>query len=66
MRKHLVHPNVVPLLGVTVAPFQHVSVWMTGGDLSEYIDAHPSADRLGLVGFHRTTPEDVLTHSPDI
>jgi len=27
---------------------------MSGGELSEYISTHPCADRLGLVGRHRT------------
>ena len=54
--KGLVHPNIVPLLGITVSPFQFISVWMPGGELSEYIDAHPYADHLGLVGSHPATP----------
>ena len=49
--KRLEHPNIVPFLGVTLAPLQLVSVWMPGGELSEYIDKHPSVDRLSLVGF---------------
>ena len=52
MWKRLAHPNIVPLLGVTFAPFQSISVWMSGGELSEYISMHPRADRLGLVGCH--------------
>lgn len=39
---------------------------MIGGELSEYIDEHPLVDRLGLVGFRRTTLGDVFTPSPDI
>jgi len=46
--KGLAHPNIVPLLGVTVAPFQFVSAWMPGGELSEYIGTHPCVDRIGL------------------
>lgn len=30
--KHLKHPNILPLLGVTLSPHQLVSNWMTGGD----------------------------------
>ena len=52
MWKHLTHPNVLPLLGVTIAPFQLISKWMPGGDLREYIEKHPDADRLELVGVH--------------
>lgn len=51
MWKHLEHPNIVPLLGVTVTPFQSISVWMSGGELSEYIGMHPRVDRLSLVGL---------------
>jgi serine/threonine protein kinase len=47
--KRLVHPNIVPLLGVTTAPYQSVSEWVYGEELLQYVDAHPSADRLGLV-----------------
>ena len=51
MWKRLVHPNIVPLLGVTTSPrLQLISEWMSGGDLLAYIKAHPDADRLGLVG----------------
>jgi len=50
MWKHLTHPNVLPFLGITLAPFQLVSEWMSGGDLPQYIKNHPGADRLGPVG----------------
>ena len=61
MWRHLVHPNIVPLLGITVAPYQLVSAWMTGGELSEYIGMHPDVDRFGLVSFCSTAPGGVLT-----
>jgi len=48
--KCLIHPNILSLLGVTVAPFQLISDWMPGGDLPQYIRKYPHADRLGLVG----------------
>ena len=50
MWKRLTHPNVLPLLGATIAPPQLISDWMSGGDLPEYIEKHPNADRLVLVG----------------
>ena len=50
MWKHLTHRNIVPLLGVTINPFQLVSDWMSGGHLPGYIRMNPDADRLGLVG----------------
>jgi len=50
MWKRLTHPNILPLLGVTIAPFQLVSNRMPGGDLPEYLKKNPDVDRLGLVG----------------
>ena len=51
MWKRLKHPNVIPLLGITIFPqLQLVSEWMTGGDLPGYIKENPGLDRLGLAG----------------
>ena len=50
MWKHLTHPNVLPLLGVTIAPLQLISDLMPGGDLPRYIKNNPDADLLCLVG----------------
>ena len=50
MWKRLTHPNIVPLLGVTLVPPQLISEWMSGGDLRDYIRKNPDANRLGLVG----------------
>jgi len=49
--RYLKHPNIIPLLGITIAPssFQLISDWIPGGNLTEYIKNHPRADRLGLV-----------------
>ena len=51
--KTLHHPNVLPLLGVTVTGdrFVMVSEWMTNGNIKEYTKSNTSADRLGLVRF---------------
>ena len=50
----MVHPNVVPLLGIIVSQQpQLVSNWMPGGDLSKYIKENHKVDRLGLVGVPR-------------
>jgi hypothetical protein len=57
MWKRLTHPNIVPLLAVTITPLQLISNWMSGGNLVEYIWEHPTVDRLGLVGV----PPDVFT-----
>ena len=52
MWKYLIHPNIVPLLGVTITPkFQLISGWMSGGDLPEHIKKSPDADRRKLVGI---------------
>ena len=51
MWKRLTHPNVLPLLGVTITPPQLISNWMSGGDLPEYIKKHTDIDRLRLVGI---------------
>ena len=48
--KRLAHPNVLPLLGITITPLQLVSNWVSGGNLLGYIKEHPDADLLKLVG----------------
>jgi len=50
MWKRLAHPNILPLLGITVTPMQLISDWISGGELLGYIKTHPDADRLRLVG----------------
>ena len=50
MWKYLKHPNILPLLGATISPPQLVSVFMSAGDLSKYIEENPNEDRIGLVG----------------
>jgi len=62
MWKFLRHPNVLPLIGVTMSEnrFAMASDWMVNGNIREFVKAHPDVDRLGLVGF---TPK-VLLSSP--
>ena len=50
--KFLRHPNVLPLIGVTMTEshFAMTSEWMVNGNINDFIKAHPNADRLGLVG----------------
>ena len=65
--RHLVHSNIVPILGSTVEPFELISDWMPGGDLPGYIAKHPDADKLSLVcALDSYTLPDVLTPSPVI
>ena len=49
--KTLRHPNVLPLLGVTMEHFYFamVSEWMTNGNINEFIEEHRGVNRLELV-----------------
>ena len=53
MWKTLDHPNVLPLLGVTMGnnQFAMVSEWMVNGNISEYVKAHRNVNRFELVGL---------------
>jgi len=50
--KALNHPNVLPLLGVTMDDnhFAMVSEWMVKGNINEYIQTNNDANRFELVG----------------
>lgn len=52
MWKNLRHPNVLPLLGVTMSygHFAIVSEWMTNGNINEFVKAHEDANRFEPVG----------------
>ena len=42
--------------------FAMVSEWMVNGNINEFVESHPDADRLGLVGFtFEGLPSGVLT-----
>ncbi|KAF9791978.1 kinase-like domain-containing protein, partial [Thelephora terrestris] len=47
--KRLVHPNIVPFLGITLEPIHIVSAWRPGVTLDKYTTDHPGANRLDLV-----------------
>ena len=49
----LSHPNVLPLLGMTMGSqeFVLVSEWMENGNINEFIKAHKDVDRFELVRF---------------
>ena len=51
--KALRHPNVLPLLGATMAEgrFVMVSDWMVNGNIKEFVQSNADADRLKLVRF---------------
>ena len=49
----LSHPNVLPLLGVTMddQQFVMVSEWMENGNINKFIKARQDVDRFELVHF---------------
>lgn len=51
--KALHHPNLLPLLGVTMTKnrFVMVSEWMMKGNINEFVKEDINADRLKLVYF---------------
>jgi len=51
--RSLHHPNVVPLLGVTMTENRLVMVseWMSNGNIREFTKAKINVDRLKLVRF---------------
>lgn len=56
--KALHHPNVLPLLGVTMTEDRLVMVseWMANGNINEFMKGDINADRLGLVCFSSKDP----------
>lgn len=61
MWKHLNHPNIVPFIGVTFAPLQLVSEWVTGGELREYIGDGRCTNLIDLVSPLLRPPNNYLT-----
>ena len=54
--KHLHHPNILPLLGVTLTEFRFalVSEWMDNGNINEFIERDRHVNRAELVRCHLT------------
>ena len=50
--KTLRHPNVLPLLGVTMTEteFAMVSEWMSNGNINQFVTERQDANRFELVG----------------
>ena len=50
--KFLNHPNLLPLLGVTMSNnhFAMVSEWMFNGSINDFIKTNRNANRFELVG----------------
>ena len=57
--KHLQHPNILPLLGVTVSEYRFalVSGWMENGNINEFIESDPHVNRAELVCYLLTPQE---------
>jgi len=49
--KHLQHPNILPLIGVTVSNrrFAMVSAWMENGNINEFVEKDQHVNRIELV-----------------
>ena len=62
--KHLRHPNILPLLGVTVSEhrFALVSEWMENGNINEFIERDCHVNRTELVCYHPTHAGVPLMH----
>ena len=60
--KTLRHPNVLPLIGVTMSEnhFAMVSDWMVNGNINDFVKVHPNVNRIELVG----RSDEVLLSSP--
>ena len=54
MWKNLRHPNVLPLLGVTLGHthFAMVSEWMVNGNINQFAKKKSRTNEYQLVGFH--------------
>ena len=51
--KGLRHPNILPVLGVTMDGYRLVMVseWLECENINEFVKEHPDKNRLELVGF---------------
>lgn len=66
--KHLYHPNILPLLGVSVSTSSHCSriltEWMPNGNVVQYACSNPEANRLRLVGQFAVSPFLLIHQEP--
>ena len=63
--KTLRHPNVLPLIGVTMsdAQFVMVSDWMANGNINDFVKTNPNANRIELVNCSlKVSPSSLQVH----
>ena len=62
----LLHPNVVPLLGIVLRNRDPVMVWewMANGNIMEFIKSHGDANRFKLVGVSLLLPTASVAYDP--
>ena len=63
-RESIPHPNVLPIIEVseTLVPFYIMSPWMPDGNIDQYIETNPGANRLTLVRAHQLeTPTKIAS-----
>ena len=71
--KRLSHPNVLPLLGVSVSKspqhFRIISEWMPNGNVTEYTKSNPEVNRLRLASPAIRSPGNstlIHLHNPQL
>ena len=63
--RYLEHANILPLLGVTLVEgrFAMVSEWMENGNINDFIEKNPKANRTELVSLILNFANPQLTRS---
>jgi len=63
--KHLSHPKILPLLGVSMSTNPHcfriLTEWMPNGNVMQYTRSNPEANRLRLVSPIAISPDSFLS-----
>ena len=63
--KHLRHPNILPLIGVTMdsQQFAMISAWMENGNINEFVGKDQHVNRIELVSVDPTPTGSRLIRS---